>query len=313
MNLNALLLHTEHVHGREGLDFPSILADSFLDTLKILPLLFLAYLVIEVIEHKAANKLKNTLSHKHAGVLTGALLGLVPECGFSVAASNFYAEGLISAGTLVAVFVSTSDEALPIILSMPETAGYFLPLLAIKFLSAVAAGFLLDGILRFFSAKHAENEHLSHHHGHGEHIHEAGEHHHCSFCDSNLGVFKSTLKRTLMTGLFIFATVAVFNCIVGLVGEENIENFLCASAAFAPFITALVGLIPSCAVSVLLASLFAEGVISFGALAAGLCAGAGAGIAVLARSCKSAKKCLFIVGYTWIFSSLVGLLISLIA
>lgn len=312
MDLNMIPLHAGHTHSH-GFEPLEILLDSLIDTAKILPLLFLAYLMIELIEHKAASKLRGALSNKRAGVFTGALLGLVPECGFSVAAANLYAEKLIGAGTLVAVFISTSDEALPIVLSMPETASFFLPLLLIKFACAIVAGFLLNGILKLFGGTHTHEAHAHKHHSHSEHVHEAGEHHHCTFCDSNLGIFQSTIKRTLMTALFIFATIVVFNGVVALVGEETIEAFLASSAIFQPFICALVGLIPSCAVSVMLASLFCEGAISFGALAAGLCVGAGAGVAVLLRSCESMKKSLLLVGYMWLFSSLAGLIISLFA
>ena len=311
MSINTIMLHIEHSHSHSGFDLGSIITDTLIDGVKILPLLFLAYLIIEIIEHKASHKLRRALSDKRAGVLGGALLGLFPECGFSVAASNLYAEHLISAGALVAVFISTSDEALPILLSMPETAGYFLPLILIKLFCALIAGYLLDGIMRIVKRRGDIHEHESHHHAHGEHVHEAGEHHHCSFCDSNRGILQSSLKRTLMTALFILATIFVFNSIVAFVGEETIENIMSSAKFLQPFITALLGLIPSCAVSVMLVGLFAEGAISFGALAAGLCAGAGAGIAVLVKSCKDIRKSLLIIGYVWLFSSLAGVVISL--
>lgn len=296
MSINTLMLHAGHAHAHSDFDIVHIIGDTLTDALKILPLLFIAYLIIEIVEHKASDKLRRMLSSKYAGVPGGALFGLFPECGFSVAASNLYAEKLISAGTLAAVFIATSDEALPIILSMPETAGYFLPLLLLKLGLAIIAGYLLDGVLHIIKRKKHENEH-EHSHAHGEHVHEAGEHHHCSYCDSNRGILKNSLSRTLTTALFIIATVFIFNCIVALIGEENIENAMAAVKYLQPFVTALLGLIPSCAVSVMLAGLFAEGAISFGALVAGLCAGAGAGIAVLVRSCKNIKKSLFIVGY----------------
>ena len=265
------------------------------------------------------DKLKAAFSSKGAGVLSGALLGLFPQCGFSVAAANLYSEKLISAGALVAVFISTSDEALPIILSAPETAKYFLPLLLIKLFGAIAAGFILDFVLSKFKHHdhHDEHEHEEHDHEHGhhhgEHTHAHGVHHHCAHCDSNRGIIKNALTRTGSTISFILLTVFVFNIAVALIGQERIEYALKSVSVLQPLIAAFIGLVPSCAVSVILAGLFTTGAISFGALAAGLCAGAGAGMAVLFKTNKGIKNSLLILGYVWLFSATLGTIISLIA
>ncbi len=317
MNFAPILLHAEHT---ADFNIVGIILDTLLDGLKMLPLLFVAYLVIEIIEHKAKDKLKAAFSSKGAGVLSGALLGLFPQCGFSVAAANLYSEKLISAGALAAVFISTSDEALPVILSAPSTAKYFLPLLFIKLVGGIAAGFLLDFVLshvkiRAHRGEHHHEEHEHHHdgHHHGEHTHAHGVHHHCAHCDSNRGIIKNSLLRTGSTISFILLTVFVFNIAVGLIGQSRIEYALETVSVLQPLIAALLGLVPSCAVSVILAGLFTEGVISFGALAAGLCAGAGAGIAVLFKSNKSVKNSFFILLYVWLFSAALGTVISLIA
>ena len=311
------MLYADHAHAHSHGEFDifHIIGETLTDALKILPLLFIAFLVIEIIEHKAADKLRRALSSKRAGVFGGALLGLFPECGFSVAASNLYAEKLISAGTLVAVFIATSDEALPIILSVPETASYFLPLLLLKLVLALIAGYMLDIILKLAGKRvhETKEEHIHHTHSHDQHFHGAGEHHRCSYCDSNRGIIKNSLSRTLVTILFIILTIFVFNSIVSLIGEDNIKGLMGSIKYLQPFITALAGLVPSCAVSVMLAGLFAQGAISFGALVAGLCAGAGAGIAVLLRSCKDIRKSLSIIGYVWLFSAVSGVLISFFA
>ncbi len=308
------MLQAAHAHAHSGFDIVHIISDTLLHSLRMLPLLFLTYLIIEIVEHKAADKLRRALGDSRGGVIGGAVLGLFPECGFSVAAANLYSEKLISAGVLAAVFIATSDEALPILLSMPETRHFFLHMLIIKLVCAIVAGYTLNGIIKLVSYKNREHNHAhAHpHHEHG-HVHEAGEHHHCEFCDSNEGILKNSLKRTLITALFIVVTVFVFHTIVSLVGEETIEYVMESARYFQPFITALIGLIPSCAVSVLLTGLFLEGVISFGALAAGLCAGAGAGIAVLFKSGRSFKDSLFITGYLWLFGSIAGLIISIFA
>ncbi|MBE6606701.1 MAG: hypothetical protein E7635_06665 [Ruminococcaceae bacterium] len=315
MSIANLLLQAAHVHEHSGFDIVHIISDTLLHSIRMLPLLFLAYLIIEIVEHKAADKLRKALGNNRGGVVGGAILGLFPECGFSVAAANLYSERLIGAGTLVAVFIATSDEALPILLSMPSSARFFLPMLIIKLVCAITAGYLLNGIIKLALHKEKEHHHAhehSHRHGH-EHVHAAGEHHHCEFCDSNEGIFKNSIKRTLTTALFIVVTVFIFHSIVSLVGEDTIEGIMESAKYFQPFITALIGLVPSCAVSVLLTGLFTEGVISFGALVAGLCAGAGAGIAVLLKSGRTFKNSFFIIGYIWLFGSLAGLIISFFA
>ncbi len=314
MNFAPILLHAEHA---ADFGIVTIILDTLVDGLKMLPLLFVAYLVIEIIEHKAMDKLRAAFSSKGAGVLSGALLGLFPQCGFSVAAANLYSEKLIGAGALVAVFISTSDEALPVILSAPETAKYFVPLLLIKLLGGIAAGFLLDFILSHVKPRHHhdEHEHEEHYHEghhHGEHTHAHGVHHHCAHCDSNRGIIKNSLIRTGSTLCFILLTVFVFDTAVALIGQSRIEHALEAVSILQPLIAALIGLVPSCAVSVILAGLFCEGVISFGALAAGLCAGAGAGVAVLFKSNKRIKNSFFILVYVWLFSAALGTVISLI-
>ncbi len=318
MNFAPILLHAEHT---ADFNIVGIILDTLVDAVKMLPLLFVAYLVIEIIEHKAMDKLKAAFSSKGAGVLSGALLGLFPQCGFSVAAANLYSEKLISAGALAAVFISTSDEALPVILSVPGTAKYFLPLLLIKLIGGIAAGFLLDLILTHVKKNthrehhHEEHEHHSdsHAHHHGEHTHAHGVHHHCAHCDSNKGIIKNSLIRTGSTFGFILLTVFVFNIAVSLIGQSRIEYALESVSVIQPLIAALIGLVPSCAVSLILAGLFTEGAISFGALAAGLCAGAGAGMAVLFKSNKRVGNSLFILAYVWLFSAALGTIISLIA
>lgn len=313
---STLLLSASHIHEHSGFDITHILSDTLLHILRMLPILFIAYLIIEIAEHKASDKLKNALGSKRFGVIGGAILGLFPECGFSVAASNFYSEKLISAGTLVAVFVATSDEALPVLLSMPETAKTILPMIIIKLFAAVLAGYILNFIIKLAKNKQHNHENHHEHHGHHDHSHhisKEGEHHHCEFCDSNKGILQNSLTRTLFTVLFLFVTTFVFHSLVSLIGEDTIKHIMESVRFLQPFVTALVGLIPSCAVSVLLTGLYAEGVLSFGALAAGLCAGAGAGIAVLFKNGRSLKNSLFITGYLWLFGSVVGVIISIFA
>ncbi len=318
MDFGLYTLHGVHGH-TVGFNLTDIIVDTLIDSAKMLPLLFLAYLVIEIVEHKAMDKLKRAFANEKLGVLSGALLGLFPQCGFSIAAANLYSEKLIAAGTLAAVFISTSDEALPVVLSSPATAKYFLPLVIIKLGGALLAGYLLNALVKAFGKKSHSSEVHGHSHEHEhlnvihpEHTHENGEHHHCKACDSDSGIFKSALLRTLSTTLFIMATLFIFNLIISLLGEDAVEKLLLSGSVFEPFVAALIGLLPSCAVSVILAGAFSEGVLSFGALAAGLCAGAGAGLAVLFKSNGRIKNSLFIAFYLWSFSALIGVVINLL-
>ena len=206
-----------------------ILEHAVLDALKTVPFLFLAYLLIEYMEHRASDKMKNGLQKLGSfGPIGGALLGIVPQCGFSVAASNFYAGRIISVGTLLAVFLSTSDEAIPILLSQPEMRGYILPVLVVKLISAIVFGFAVDLVVKYFLKKEEEApfEEL------------------CAECDcDHHGIFRSALHHTVWIFLFILLVNLVMEFAIHFVGEEKISALLLNGSVFQPFLTALIGLI----------------------------------------------------------------------
>lgn len=285
-----------------------VLLDTLLDALKMLPFLILVYFIIELLEHKAAGKIRKIFSHDRLGIVSAALLGIFPECGFSVAAANLYAERLITAGTLVAVFISTSDEAIPILASNPGQIKWLLPLIAIKLFYAIIAGFVVNLLFRL-TRLDREEKHVEHH---SEHIHEGGEHHHCAHCDSGKGIIESTLIRSLSIFLYILAIGFVLNTAIWLIGEDRLGALLMTNSLAQPFAAALIGLIPNCAASVVLSELFVSGALSFGSLAAGLSAGAGVGMVVLLRVNHSAKQNAAILASLYLLSALLGVALHIL-
>lgn len=296
-----LTIHDHHHHG-EGFDFLDILLHALLDSAKMLPFLFIAFLLMELLEHKAGDKLVNFLRKSGGGrtgsAAIGALLGCVPQCGFSVIASNFYAGRVITAGTLVAVFLSTSDEAVPILLAHPDKAGMIWKLLATKVIIAAVAGIAVDLVMKMLKIK-TDDEHI------GDLCDEAG----CG-CE-NHGIWYSALKHTIGIGIFIIIVNLVLGMVFGLVGEENVKHFLENMGMLQPVVAGLVGMIPNCAASVLVTELYAEGAIEFGTAIAGLCTGAGIGLAILFRANKNIKENLVITGIVYGVGVLSGIVINL--
>ena len=259
-----------------------VVTDTLLDGVRMLPFLLAAYLVIEYLEHKAGNQLTALLSRCGAyGAFGGALLGALPQCGFSVAAANLYAGRLITRGTLIAVFLATSDEAIPVMLSVPGSGGKLAALIAIKVALGMVFGFLIDRI----EVKRGANDP------------EEAEHHdicgHCGCRES--GVLRAALYHTVTVFLFILAVSFILNAVFYWIGSEAVSRLLLTDSVFQPLVTAAFGLIPNCAASVILTQLYIKGSISFGAVLAGLASGAGIGMAVLWRMNRSFRDNLVIV------------------
>lgn len=272
-----------------------ILLDALIDTAKSIPFLFLAYLLMEFIEHKASEKMENALKKiGAAGPAVGAGLGCIPQCGFSASAANLYTAGVITEGTLISVFISTSDEAIPVLLSSPEAYGSIWKLILFKILLGVLAGFAVDIVLRLVKIRKQPIEICS---GCG--------------CEEESGILKPALRHTVKISVFILAVNIVLGIAMGLVGEERLSAVLLSGSFAQPFITALVGLIPNCAVSVMLTQLYVGGSISFGAAMAGLSSGAGIGIAVLLKSNTCKRENIRIILTLYIVSALAGVLIML--
>lgn len=278
-----------------------VLLDAFIDTVKLIPFLYPAFYLMEYFEHKAGERLTGFLrkagSSTAAGVLGGAALGCIPQCGFSAAASNLYAAEMITAGTLFSVFISTSDEALPVMLSHPESVGQIWRLLAAKVIIAVIAGFAVDAVLKVVKSKRRERPFDDF----------------CAECGcGDHGIWYSALKHTVSTAVYILALNILLGGIIAAVGENTVMDFLSGLGHIQPVIAAVVGMIPNCAASVIITELYIKGAITFGSAVAGLATGAGVGLAVLYRSNKSIKENLCITAVLYLIGALSGILINLI-
>lgn len=272
-----------------------VLLDALLDTLKILPFLFLTYLFMEFLEHKAGDKLKTAVQKAgRVGPLAGGALGLLPQCGFSAVAAGLYSGRVITLGTLLAVFLATSDEMLPVLLGSAVPIRQVFLILGIKWISAVAVGFAADLIFR----KRQRELHVT----------DLCEEEHCH-CEN--GIFRSALHHTLHMILFIFLINLALGAVFTLVGEERIAAAVGGLPVLREALGALVGLIPNCAASVAIATLYAKGAIPVGVMLAGLLPGAGAGILILARTNRPKRETAAILGVLFVIGVLVGVLFDL--
>ena len=271
------------------------------DSVRMLPFLYLAYLLIEWLERHHGQRIEHALAGGGRwGFAPGALLGCVPQCGFSAVASNLYASRVITPGTLLAVFIATSDEAIPLLAAEPGQWASLLVLLVLKVLFAMVAGFVLDVPLRRFLPKSLYGGYS----GSAEEIDCHEEH------EPHSGIWLAALRHTLE----IFAFILIFSFAIGLVfelvGEDTVAGVFTGLGIFQPMVAALLGLVPNCVSSVLLTQLYVEGVISFGSLFGGLCAGAGIGLAVLWRVNRSVKQNLFMTGLLWAVGAVCGIVLQ---
>ena len=275
--------------------FKEIFKDSFLDAAKLLPLLFAIYLLVEYLEHKNNNFVHNLfLKSKKSGALLGALFGTVPQCGFSVIASELFSKKAITMGTLIAIFIATSDEAIPILIAHPDRILDMLRLIGIKFVVAVIFGFLIDFFVKT-EIKSEETEEEHHFHGN------------CESCEG--GIFKSAVIHSLKIFIFIF----LVNIILGAAAEfiSPFMQFITDRPFLQTVIACLFGIIPNCAASVVLTELYLAGKITFSALAGGLCTGAGVGLLVLFRQNENQKQNFAILCIIFVIGVFSGLVLSL--
>ena len=277
-----------------------VLEHTIEDSIKLIPFLFLTYLLMEYIEHKTKEKTKETIKKSGKfGPFIGALLGIVPQCGFSVSATNLYAARVITLGTLIAVYLSTSDEMLPIFLSEGVAIDVIIKILAIKLAIGMIAGFLIDLVIRLKN-KGKEDE---------EKIIDLCEKEHCH-CEH--GIVKSALKHTVNIFIFIFLITFVINLGMHFIGEETIASFMLDRPILGPIISGLIGLIPNCASSVIITQMYLENIISVGTMIAGLLVGAGVGLAVLFRTNKGIKENIKITVLLYAIGVISGIILELI-
>ena len=272
-----------------------VILDTLMDLLKLLPFLFVAFLILEFIEHKLNNKSKDKIAKAgKLGPLVGSLLGAVPQCGFGSMATNLYAARVISLGTLISIYLSTSDEMLPIMLSENVEISFIIKILSLKLLIGLVCGFLIDMFYRKKEVNHivdmCEDEH----------------------CDCEHGILKSSLKHTFNIIIFIAIISFIINIAMYYLGEDSLSKLFMKDSIFGPFISSLVGLIPNCGASVAITELYLNNSISMGSLIGGLLTGSGVSLLVLFKTNKNIKENINILLTLYTIGVIFGTIIDVI-
>lgn len=282
------------------LTMKEILFDTLLDSVKILPFLFLTYLVMELLEHKTGGKSKDQIRRaKWSGPIWGGLLGVIPQCGFSTAASSLYAGRVITVGTLLAVYFSTSDEMLPIMISQAVPVPVMIKILGTKAIIAIISGMVVEVVYtRVLKKQEKEMD-----------IHVVCEEEHCK-CED--GIVKSAAKHTIKIFFYLLLISFVLNVIVGIIGEDTLAQFFVGTPVIGELIAALVGLIPNCASSVVITELYLDGIIGAGEMMSGLLVNAGVGLLVLFRLNRNGKQNAGIIATLYGLGVFWGVIIDLI-
>ena len=292
----------------EGFGMADWLADAIIDSFHVLPLLFLVFLIIEIVEYFYAEKINDFLrnSEKSAPAI-GSLAAIIPQCGFSVIASTLYIRKFITKGTLIAIYLATSDEAIPILLAEPSQIHYVLPIISIKIVIAVIAGYLIDFILKdkkyiAITPKHDDN---------CEHCEDDGCCHHSVSRRRKRDLIYHPLHHTCNIFVFILLITILLNFLINIYSNYEVLHLIIAKFKFLePVIMAFVGLIPNCAASIAITMLLIKGSISFGAAIAGLLSNAGLGILILLRHNENIKDTANVVGILLVISIICGMVLQ---
>lgn len=273
-----------------------ILTDTAMDSVTILPFLFIAFCILETFSHHSEHLNTNILIRfKYIGPLAGALIGCIPQCGIPVLAINLYSGLLISPGTLISVLVSTSDEAILVLLNEPAGQKIILPLLVIKIIIAAAAGYFADLFpVSFFTLP----EHTS-----------AQDNH--DFCRTH-GVLLSALGHTIEIFTYLFLFSFGLNLLLHIIGFKTLANLVLDGSLFQPFLTALIGLIPNCAAALILCELYLNGMLSFASLIAGLCTSAGVGLFMLFKTHMPKKELFKIILFLYLTAIISGITLQIL-
>lgn len=274
------------------------LLDGLLDTLKLLPYLLITFIILEIIEHKLGNKNEKLLSkNKRFGPLVGGILGAFPQCGFSAMASNLFSNRVITVGTLIAVFLSTSDEMLPIMLSEKTDIVLLLKIVGFKVLIGIIIGYVIDLVYkRKLDDKHKE-------------IHHMCEEDHCD-CDEH-GIILSSIIHTLKIGLFVLIANLLINLLIYKIGEDKLSTIMLSKNILTYFACSLIGLIPNCASSVIMTELYLSKLLTIGNLLSGLLTGSGLGILLLFKTNKNIKENISILSIIYFIGVVVGIIVDL--
>ena len=277
-----------------------VIEDALIDSVKLLPFLFITYLIMEYIEHKTSAKSKEAIKKSGKfGPIIGSILGIFPQCGFSVSATNLYAARVITLGTLISVYLSTSDEMLPIFISEAVPVTTILKILGIKLVIGMIAGILIDLCLRLKNRNKDEEEKIV----------DLCEKEHCH-CDH--GIIKSALKHTISIFIFILIITVLINIAIYFIGEDRIAGFIEINPLLGPVLAGIIGLIPNCASSVILTQLYLENIVTATTMISGLLVNAGVGLAVLFKMNKGIKQNILIVILLYAIGVISGLLLQLI-
>jgi len=276
-----------------------IIEHTLIDTIKLVPFLFITYIIMELIEHYAGEKTENVIKKSGKfGPILGALLGIIPQCGMSAVAANFYAAKIITRGTLIAIFLSTSDEMLPILISEGTNISLILEILAIKVVIGIGVGIIIDLLSKKIKSEEKYQE-----------IHNICEHEHCH-CEEE-GVVTSSVKHTVQIFAYIFVISLVLNIFIHEIGEDKIAGLLVNIPLVGPLIASLIGIIPNCASSVILTELYLENIITMGSMIAGLLVNSGVGLLLLFRVNKNIKENLTILGILYGVGAISGIVLDL--
>ena len=275
-----------------------VIEAALVDSIKLLPFLFITYLIMEYIEHRTSDKVKQTIKKSGKfGPIYGSILGAFPQCGFSVAATNFYSARVITLGTLIAVYLSTSDEMLPILISEAVPITTILAIIGIKIVIGIISGGLIDIVFRKKNIKEEEN------------IVDLCEKEHCH-CEK--GILKSSIKHTINIFVFILLITLVINVLIYFIGEETVSSFISTKPILGPVIAGIIGLIPNCASSVIITKMYLSNVINLATMMTGLLVGAGVGLIVLFKTNKGIKNNIKITFLLYAIGVLVGIVLELL-
>lgn len=274
------------------------LIHSLEDSIKVLPFLFITYLLMEYVEHKTNNTLIHMIKRPTGGPIIGGIVGMIPQCGMSAMASNFYAGRMITVGTLAAVFLSTSDEMLPIMLSHSVGIETISKILLFKMGIAVIAGLLIDFVVKLLKNKEEEIR-----------IHAMCEHEHCN-CEK--GIFRSAIHHTVHIFIFIVLITFIITIGIEIIGEEKLASFILNNPILGPVLSAIIGLIPNCASSVVITGMYLDGLMTFGTMMAGLLSGAGVGSLVLLRVNENKKESIGIILLLAVIGIVTGVTLNLL-
>lgn len=274
-----------------------IILDTLIDNIKLLPFLFLAFIIIELIEHKLSKNNKNVITKsKKYGPIIGSIFGVIPQCGFSVLASNLYISRIITLGTLISIYLSTSDEMLPILISEKVDVNTIIKILLLKILFGMLYGIIIDFILRKQNRNNKKEDY---------HICEE-EHCHCE-----KGIIIPAIKHTLNIFIFLLVITFIINIIFHFVGESFLSKLLLKNSILSPLLTSLIGLIPNCGSSVLLTELFIKNIIGMPELISGLLTNCGTATIVLFKNNKNMKENIKIIAILYLLGVLSGIVLKL--